>query len=129
MLRTPLAAATVLFSQVLLAMGIDTASLPSRNGSPLGSKNTSERRHRMKSRASEGSTEDNKSPQSEQYNQRRMVRVRERALQLTCLCHCCGPVGRSGKFPGDRAGSTEIRGMSWSSDSHPDGGLNWGGAL
>ncbi|XP_013001731.1 sodium channel protein type 10 subunit alpha isoform X1 [Cavia porcellus] len=58
--------------EVLLAMGIDTASLPSRNGSPLGSKNTSERRHRMKSRASEGSTEDNKSPQSEQYNQRRM---------------------------------------------------------
>lgn len=69
-----LAAATVLFLQVLVALGIDTASLHSHNGSPLASKNASERRHRMKPRVSDGSADDNKSPQSETYNQRRMVR-------------------------------------------------------
>ncbi|KAM6162736.1 sodium channel protein type 10 subunit alpha [Erethizon dorsatum] len=58
--------------EVLAALGVDTASLPSHGGSPLASKNASEQRHRMKSRVSEGSTEDNKSLQSEPYNQRRM---------------------------------------------------------
>ncbi|XP_033624024.1 sodium channel protein type 10 subunit alpha isoform X3 [Fukomys damarensis] len=56
--------------EVLVALGMDTASLHS--GSPLASKNAGERRHRMKSRVSDGSTDDNKSPQSEPYNQRRM---------------------------------------------------------
>ncbi|CAH6777545.1 Scn10a [Phodopus roborovskii] len=58
--------------EVLAALGIDTASLHSHNGSPLAPKNTNERKHRMKSRVSEGSTDDNRSPQSEPYNQRRM---------------------------------------------------------
>ncbi|KAM5281098.1 sodium channel protein type 10 subunit alpha [Ctenodactylus gundi] len=58
--------------EVLAALGIDTASLRSTNGSPLASKNAGERRHAMKSRASEGSAEDDKSLQSEPYNQRRM---------------------------------------------------------
>ncbi|XP_007943946.1 sodium channel protein type 10 subunit alpha [Orycteropus afer afer] len=58
--------------EVLAALGIDTASLHSRNGSPLTSKNTSEKRHRAKPRVSEVSTDDNKSPQSEAYNQHRM---------------------------------------------------------
>ncbi|XP_005386634.1 PREDICTED: sodium channel protein type 10 subunit alpha isoform X4 [Chinchilla lanigera] len=58
--------------EVLAALGIDTASLLSHNGSPLASKNANERRHRRKSRVSEGSTEDNKSLQSESFNQRRM---------------------------------------------------------
>ncbi|XP_034517659.1 sodium channel protein type 10 subunit alpha isoform X1 [Ailuropoda melanoleuca] len=58
--------------EVLAALGIDTASLHSHNGSPLASKNASERMHRMKPRVSEGSTDDNKSPQSDPYNQRRM---------------------------------------------------------
>ncbi|KFO38318.1 Sodium channel protein type 10 subunit alpha [Fukomys damarensis] len=57
--------------EVLVALGMDTASLHS--GSPLASKNAGERRHRMKSRVSDGSTDDNKSPQSEPYNQRRML--------------------------------------------------------
>lgn len=68
-----LAAAALLSLQVLAALGIDTASLHSHNGSPLASKNASERMHRMKPRVSEGSTDDNKSPQSDPYNQRRMV--------------------------------------------------------
>ncbi|XP_026352534.1 sodium channel protein type 10 subunit alpha isoform X3 [Ursus arctos] len=59
--------------EVLAALGIDTASLHSHNGSPLASKNASERMHRMKPRVSEGSTDDNKSPQSDPYNQRRMA--------------------------------------------------------
>ncbi|XP_046292884.1 sodium channel protein type 10 subunit alpha isoform X2 [Marmota monax] len=58
--------------EVLTALGIDTASLHSHNGSPLASKNSSERKHRMKSRVSDCSTDDNRSPQSETYNQRRM---------------------------------------------------------
>nr|XP_004662158.2 sodium channel protein type 10 subunit alpha isoform X1 [Jaculus jaculus] len=58
--------------EVLAALGIDTASLHSHNGSPLASKATSERRQKVKSRVSEGSTDDNRSPQSEPYNQRRM---------------------------------------------------------
>ncbi|XP_021115486.1 sodium channel protein type 10 subunit alpha isoform X2 [Heterocephalus glaber] len=58
--------------EVLAALGMDTASLHSHSGSPLASKSAGERRHGMKSRVSEGSTEDSKSPQSEPYNQRRM---------------------------------------------------------
>ncbi|XP_069929160.1 sodium channel protein type 10 subunit alpha isoform X2 [Oryctolagus cuniculus] len=58
--------------EVLTALGVDTASLHSHSGSPLASKNASERRHRTKPRVSEGSTDDNKSSQSERYNQRRM---------------------------------------------------------
>uniref|UniRef100_A0A2K5SD67 Sodium channel protein n=1 Tax=Cebus imitator TaxID=2715852 RepID=A0A2K5SD67_CEBIM len=58
--------------EVLAALGIDTTSLHSHNGSPLTSKYASERRHRIKPRVSEGSTEDNKSPHSDPYNQRRM---------------------------------------------------------
>lgn len=69
-----LAAAAVLSPQVLAAMGIDTASLHSHSGSPLASKRANEKRHRMKPKVSDGSTDDNKSPQSEPYNQRRMVR-------------------------------------------------------
>ncbi|XP_040596093.1 sodium channel protein type 10 subunit alpha [Mesocricetus auratus] len=57
--------------EVLAALGIDTSSLHSHNGSPLAPRNASERKHRMKSRVSEGSTDD-RSPQSEPYNQRRM---------------------------------------------------------
>ncbi|XP_023587979.1 sodium channel protein type 10 subunit alpha isoform X1 [Trichechus manatus latirostris] len=57
--------------EVLAALGVDTASLHSHSGSPLTSKNASEKRHRTKPRVSEGST-DNKSPQSEPYNQQRM---------------------------------------------------------
>ncbi|XP_020927336.1 sodium channel protein type 10 subunit alpha [Sus scrofa] len=57
--------------KVLEALGVDTASLCSHNGSSLASKTASERRYRMKPRVSEGSTDD-KSPQSEPYNQHRM---------------------------------------------------------
>ncbi|XP_012501388.1 PREDICTED: sodium channel protein type 10 subunit alpha isoform X3 [Propithecus coquereli] len=59
--------------EVLAALGVDTASLRSHNGSPLTSKNANERKHRMKPRVSECSTDDNKSPQPEPYNQRRMA--------------------------------------------------------
>ncbi|KAF4024151.1 hypothetical protein G4228_016072 [Cervus hanglu yarkandensis] len=59
--------------EVLAALGVDTASLQSHNGSPLASKTASERKHRMKSRVSEGSTDDNKSLRSESYNQHRMA--------------------------------------------------------
>ncbi|XP_020753607.2 sodium channel protein type 10 subunit alpha isoform X2 [Odocoileus virginianus] len=58
--------------EVLAALGVDTASLQSHNGSPLASKTANERKHRMKSRVSEGSTDDNKSLRSESYNQHRM---------------------------------------------------------
>ncbi|XP_026635025.1 sodium channel protein type 10 subunit alpha isoform X2 [Microtus ochrogaster] len=58
--------------EVLAALGIDRTSLPSHSGSPLAPRNSHERKHRMKSRVSEGSTDDNRSPQSEPYNQRRM---------------------------------------------------------
>ncbi|XP_040821410.1 sodium channel protein type 10 subunit alpha isoform X2 [Ochotona curzoniae] len=58
--------------EVLTALGVDTASLHSHSGSPLASKNANERRHRTKPRVSEGSTDDNKLPQSDHYNQRRM---------------------------------------------------------
>ncbi|XP_065741996.1 sodium channel protein type 10 subunit alpha [Phocoena phocoena] len=58
--------------EVLAALGVDTASLHSHNGSPLASKNASVKRHRMKPRVSEGSTDDNKSPQTESYNEHRM---------------------------------------------------------
>ncbi|XP_058144220.1 sodium channel protein type 10 subunit alpha [Dasypus novemcinctus] len=57
--------------EVLAAMGIDTASLHSCDGSPLTCKTASERWHRMKPKVSEGSTEENKSPASESYHQRR----------------------------------------------------------
>ncbi|XP_037004160.2 sodium channel protein type 10 subunit alpha isoform X3 [Artibeus jamaicensis] len=59
--------------EVLATMGIDTASLHSRIGSPLASKSANEKRHRMKSRVSESSADDNKSLQSEPYNQHRMA--------------------------------------------------------
>ncbi|XP_069329558.1 sodium channel protein type 10 subunit alpha isoform X3 [Eulemur rufifrons] len=58
--------------EVLAALGVDTASLRSHNGSPLTSKNANERKNRMKPRVSECSTDDNKSPQPDPYNQRRM---------------------------------------------------------
>ncbi|XP_021063257.1 sodium channel protein type 10 subunit alpha isoform X2 [Mus pahari] len=58
--------------EVLAALGIDTTSLYSHNGSPLAPKNANERRPRVKSRVSEGSTDDNRSLQSDPYNQRRM---------------------------------------------------------
>ncbi|XP_034339963.1 sodium channel protein type 10 subunit alpha isoform X3 [Arvicanthis niloticus] len=58
--------------EVLAALGIDTTSLHSHNGSPLAPKNANERRPRVKSRVSEGSTDDNRSLQSDPYNQRRM---------------------------------------------------------
>ncbi|XP_008834406.1 sodium channel protein type 10 subunit alpha isoform X1 [Nannospalax galili] len=58
--------------EVLVALGIDTASLHSHSGAPLASKNTHERKPKMKSRVSEGSADDNRSPRSEPYNQRRM---------------------------------------------------------
>nr|XP_036870220.1 sodium channel protein type 10 subunit alpha isoform X1 [Manis javanica] len=56
--------------EVLAALGIDAASLHSHNGSPLGSKNASEQTHRMKPRVSEGSIDNNRSPQSDPYTQR-----------------------------------------------------------
>ncbi|XP_052042942.1 sodium channel protein type 10 subunit alpha isoform X4 [Apodemus sylvaticus] len=59
--------------EVLAALGIDTTSLHSHDGSPLAPKNANERRPRVKSRVSEGSTDDNRSPQSDPYNQRRMA--------------------------------------------------------
>ncbi|XP_034339966.1 sodium channel protein type 10 subunit alpha isoform X4 [Arvicanthis niloticus] len=59
--------------EVLAALGIDTTSLHSHNGSPLAPKNANERRPRVKSRVSEGSTDDNRSLQSDPYNQRRMA--------------------------------------------------------
>ncbi|XP_049622333.1 sodium channel protein type 10 subunit alpha isoform X2 [Suncus etruscus] len=55
--------------EVLEALGVDTSSLHSYSGSPPAFKTSSGRMHRMKSKMSEGSTEDNKSPQSEPYNQ------------------------------------------------------------
>ncbi|XP_036724872.1 sodium channel protein type 10 subunit alpha isoform X2 [Balaenoptera musculus] len=58
--------------EVLAALGVDTTSLHSHNGSSLASKNASVRRHRMKPRVAEGSTDDNKSLQSESYNEHRM---------------------------------------------------------
>lgn len=73
----------VLSLQMLAALGIDTASLHSYNASPLASKNANDRRHRMKPRVSENSTDDNKSPQSEPYNQRRMVRGSSCAPKIT----------------------------------------------
>ncbi|XP_060036403.1 sodium channel protein type 10 subunit alpha isoform X2 [Erinaceus europaeus] len=59
--------------EVLEALRIDTASLHSHSGSPPVFKSASERKHRMKPKLSEGSTDDSKSPQSESYNQRRMA--------------------------------------------------------
>ncbi|XP_066100451.1 sodium channel protein type 10 subunit alpha isoform X1 [Saccopteryx bilineata] len=58
--------------EVLSALGIDTASLHSYSGSLLASKGADEKRHRMKPRVSVGSADDNRSPQSEPYNQHRM---------------------------------------------------------
>ncbi|XP_066208220.1 sodium channel protein type 10 subunit alpha isoform X3 [Saccopteryx leptura] len=59
--------------EVLSALGIDTASPHSCSGSLLASKGADEKRHRTKPRVSEGSADDNRSPQSEPYNQRRMA--------------------------------------------------------
>ncbi|EPQ04076.1 Sodium channel protein type 10 subunit alpha [Myotis brandtii] len=98
--------------EVLAAMGIDTASLHSHSGSPLPSKRANEKRHRMKPKVSDGSTDDNKSPQSEPYNQRRMKRMDTRHCPLVsmdlesqkarpedisydCLACCSSPFGRS----------------------------------
>ncbi|KAK2494435.1 hypothetical protein MC885_005761 [Smutsia gigantea] len=61
--------AAVLSLQVLAALGIDTTSLHSHSGSPLGSQNAREQTHRMKPRVSEGSIDDNRSPQSDPYTQ------------------------------------------------------------
>ncbi|OWK02576.1 hypothetical protein Celaphus_00010259, partial [Cervus elaphus hippelaphus] len=80
--------------EVLAALGVDTASLQSHNGSPLASKTASERKHRMKSRVSEGSTDDNKSLQSESYNQHRMAPGRDISFP--------DGVTDDGVFPGDR---------------------------
>lgn len=44
----------------------------------------------MKSRVSEGSTDDNRSPQSEPYNQRRMVRRSGLARRVTQLSDYSG---------------------------------------
>ncbi|XP_039093104.1 sodium channel protein type 10 subunit alpha isoform X3 [Hyaena hyaena] len=55
--------------EVLAALGIDTASLHSHDGSPLASKTAGERMHRLKPRAAEGSTDDDKSPRSDPHNQ------------------------------------------------------------
>ncbi|XP_078288605.1 sodium channel protein type 10 subunit alpha isoform X2 [Panthera onca] len=101
--------------EVLAALGIDTASLHSHNGSPLASKTASERMPRMKPRVSEGSTDDSKSPQSDPYNQRRMSFLgltsgRRRAshgsvfhFRAPCL-DASFPDGATddGVFPGDR---------------------------
>ncbi|XP_077721869.1 sodium channel protein type 10 subunit alpha isoform X1 [Canis aureus] len=101
--------------EVLAALGIDTASLHSYNGSPLPSKNASERMRIMKPRVSEGSTDDNKSPQSDPYNQRRMSFLgltsgRRRAshgsvfhFRTPCLdTSFPDGVTDDGVFPGDR---------------------------
>ncbi|XP_036122393.1 sodium channel protein type 10 subunit alpha [Molossus molossus] len=58
--------------EALVAMGVDTASLLSHDGSPLASRSASGKRRRMKPKVSESSADDNKSPHSEPYNQRRM---------------------------------------------------------
>ena len=87
------ATAAILSPQVLAALGVDTASLQSHNGTPLASKTASEGKHRMKSRVSEGSTDDNKSLRSESYNQHRTVRhsglcLKDNPLlQLPCTIH------------------------------------------
>ncbi|GAB1294812.1 Sodium channel protein [Apodemus speciosus] len=72
--------------EVLAALGIDATSLHSHNGSPLAPKNANERRPRVKSRMSEGSTDDNKSPQSDPYNQRRMGFLPEDGGLATAVC-------------------------------------------
>nr|ASY04967.1 Nav1.8 [Antrozous pallidus] len=88
--------------EVLAAMGIDTASLHSHSGSPLASKRASEKRHRMKPKVSDGSTDDNKSPQSEPYNQRRMsflgLTSGRRRASHGSVFHFRAPV-RDGSFP------------------------------
>ncbi|XP_023619154.1 sodium channel protein type 10 subunit alpha [Myotis lucifugus] len=88
--------------EVLAAMGIDTASLHSHSGSPLTSKRANEKRHRMKPKVSDGSTDDNKSPQSEPYNQRRMsflgLTSGRRRASHGSVFHFRAPV-RDGSFP------------------------------
>eukprot|EP00070_Physeter_catodon_P005004 XP_007110560.2 sodium channel protein type 10 subunit alpha isoform X1 [Physeter catodon] len=101
--------------EVLAALGVDTASLHSHNGSPLASKNASVRRHRMKPRVSEGSTDDNKSPQTESYNEHRMsflgLTSGRHQASLGSVFHFQAPgrdisfpdgVTDDGVFPGDR---------------------------
>ncbi|XP_036287792.1 sodium channel protein type 10 subunit alpha isoform X1 [Pipistrellus kuhlii] len=88
--------------EVLAAMGIDTASLHSHSGSPLASKRANEKRHRMKPKVSDGSTDDNKSPQSDPYNQRRMsflgLASGRRRASHGSVFHFRAPV-RDGSFP------------------------------
>ncbi|XP_015423798.1 PREDICTED: sodium channel protein type 10 subunit alpha [Myotis davidii] len=88
--------------EMLAAMGIDTASLHSHSGSPLSSKRATEKRHRMKPKVSDGSTDDNKSPQSEPYNQRRMsflgLTSGRRRASHGSVFHFRAPV-RDGSFP------------------------------
>ncbi|XP_057560591.1 sodium channel protein type 10 subunit alpha [Hippopotamus amphibius kiboko] len=101
--------------EVLAALGVDTVSLHSYNGSPLAFKNASERRHIMKPRVSEGSTDDNKSPQSESYNQHRLsflgLPSGKRRASHGSVFHFQAPrqdisfpdgVTDDGVFPGDR---------------------------
>ncbi|XP_012789522.2 sodium channel protein type 10 subunit alpha [Sorex araneus] len=59
--------------EVLEVLGVDIESLHSYSGSPPAFKHLSDQRQRMKKKMSEGSIEENKSPQSEIYNQRRMA--------------------------------------------------------
>lgn len=66
----------------------------------------------MKSRVSEGSTDDNRSPQSEPYNQRRMVRRSGLARRVTQLSDYFGR-GWNGKRLGARREDFS------NSDTHP----------
>ncbi|KAM5233408.1 sodium channel protein type 10 subunit alpha isoform 3-T4 [Hipposideros larvatus] len=88
--------------EVLEALGIDTTSLHSHNGSPFASTNANERRNRMKSRVSEGSADDSKSHQSEPYNQRRMsflgLTSGRRRASHGSMFHFRAPA-RDGSFP------------------------------
>ncbi|XP_055985321.1 sodium channel protein type 10 subunit alpha [Sorex fumeus] len=59
--------------EVLEVLGVDIESLHSYSGSPPAFKHLSEQRQRMKMKMSESSAEENKSPQSDTYNQRRMA--------------------------------------------------------
>ncbi|XP_023383320.1 sodium channel protein type 10 subunit alpha [Pteropus vampyrus] len=114
--------------EVLAALGIDTASLHSYNGSPLTSKNASERRHRMKPRVSDGSADDNKSPQSETYNQHRMsflgLNSGRRRASHGSVFHFRSPA-RDGSFPDGAADDGVFLGDH---DSHRGSLLLGGGA-
>ncbi|XP_062971335.1 sodium channel protein type 10 subunit alpha isoform X2 [Cynocephalus volans] len=101
--------------ELLATLGIDTASLHSYNESHLTSKNASEKRLRKKPRVSEGSTDDNKSPQAEPYNQHRMsflgLSSGRRRASHSSVFHFRAPgqdisfpdgVTDEGVFPGDQ---------------------------